>query len=100
MDFMKMDDLIELLADPGKLHTLIELYKPTAYSIIKEFVGIYKDLQNSEYYALNATGKRKAFDAYRAEGFSEDQAMVLILNDAETAQRLAESIKISSKKSR
>ena len=97
MDFMKMDDLIEIFADTEKLHTLIELYKPTVYSILKEFVNILKDLHNSEYYTLNATGKRKAFDAYVAAGFSEDQAMVLILNDLATAQRFADSINKKSK---
>lgn len=95
-----MDELIKLFADPEQIHGLIEMYKPVVYSIIKEFVGIWKDLQNSEYYTLNAAGKKKAFDAYVAAGFSEDQAMVLILNDLATAQRFADSINKSSKNSR
>lgn len=78
-----MEELLELLKDPdvlGQLHEVIEVYKPPVYSLINEFVSIWKDFINSEYYDLNAAADRRAYYAYINAGFTEDQAMQLLLN--------------------
>ena len=80
----KLEMILEMLKDPElapTVHETIDAYKKPVYRILGEFVDIWKDFQNSEYYSLTAAGKKKMFDAYIAAGFSEEQAMMLLLND-------------------
>lgn len=60
----------------------IKKYKPTVYMAFDELVKVMKDFVNYEdYYKVVAENKRNMYDAYVKIGFSEDQAMALILND-------------------
>lgn len=79
-----MEEALELLKDPegiDALRKIIEVYKEPVYSVLGEFVSIWKDFINSEYYELTAASQRKMFRAYIDAGFSEDQAMMLLLNN-------------------
>lgn len=60
----------------------INKYKPTVYMVCKEMLEIMKDfVKNDDYYKVVAENKRNMYDAYVKTGFSEDQAMALVLND-------------------
>lgn len=60
----------------------INKYKPTVYMVYKEILEIMKDfVKNDDYYKVVAENKRNMYDAYVKTGFSEDQAMALVLND-------------------
>ena len=99
----KMNELIEKLlvaamTDPdGAIEEVggyIEKYKPVAYKALKYFVDIYADyVNNRQWSGLVAKAKRNMFDAYVGVGFTEDQAMALLLNDN---IRLMENIKKTS----
>ncbi len=48
----------------------------------KEIVNVYKDYSNNtEYPTIIAKTKKNMFDAYIGVGFSEDQALALMIND-------------------
>lgn len=60
----------------------INKYKPTVYMVCKEMLEVMKDfVKNNDYYKVVAENKRNMYDAYVEVGFSEDQAMALVLND-------------------
>lgn len=60
----------------------INKYKPIVYGIAQEFVEIYKDYaNNTEYFATVAKAKKNMYDAYVNAGFTEDQALALMIND-------------------
>lgn len=60
----------------------INKYKPTVYMVFKEMLEIMKDfVKNDDYYKVVAENKRNMYNAYVKTGFSEDQAMALVLND-------------------
>ena len=64
------------------------------YDILKELMVIAKDYsENTEYPAIQAKTKKNMFDAYVNVGFTEDQALALMINDN---IRLMENIKKSS----
>lgn len=98
-----MNELIEKLlvaamTDPdGAIEEVggcIEKYKPIAYKALKYFVDIYADYDNNkEWFVLNAKVKKNMYDTYVEAGFTEDQAMALLLNDN---IRLMENIKKAS----
>ena len=74
---LKDEDLVPMI------HDLIEQCKPAVYSIISELADTWKDLENSDFYSLynlSASGSKKMFDAYINVGFTEEQAMMLLLN--------------------
>ena len=94
MDTMTKMALREMLS--GELHTeeskdtslddmikeYINKYKPTVYMVCKEMLEIMKDfVKNDDYYKVVAENKRNMYNAYVKTGFSEDQAMALVLND-------------------
>ena len=94
MDAMTKMTLREMLS--GELHTeeskdtslddmikeYINKYKPTIYMVCKEILEIMKDVvKNDDYYQVVAENKRNMYNAYVKTGFSEDQAMALVLND-------------------
>lgn len=61
---------------------LINKYKPVVYELAQELVEVYKDYSNNtEYPATVAKVKKNMYDAYISVGFSEDQALALMIND-------------------
>lgn len=98
-----MDKIIEaFMEDPETgftlLKLLIEKYKPMAYEIENIFVNIYKDFaNNTEYPAVVAKAKKNMYDAYVNAGFTEDQALALMIDDN---IRLMDNIKKVSAKSK
>ena len=64
------------------VHGYIEKYKPVVYGLGNECLEIAKDyVENDELHRLCAMAKRKTFLAYTEVGFTEDQALALMLND-------------------
>ena len=60
----------------------INQYKPVAYGLAKEYLSIAKDCTEcDELYKIKPANKKKMFDAYKEAGFTDDQALALILND-------------------
>lgn len=60
----------------------IEKYKPIVYGLAQELVEVYKDYSNNtEYPATVAKVKKNMYDAYVNAGFTEDQALALMIND-------------------
>lgn len=84
---MDSNKILELLLKNPELavntvSAIIEKYKPTVYALLEELVGIYRDYSNNtEYPAIVAKTKKNFYDAYVAAGFTEDQALALMLND-------------------
>lgn len=59
---------------------LFNQYKAPIYAILGVLFDCEKDLlANDDYFATQAKLRRKSFDAYVAEGFTEDQAMTLVI---------------------
>lgn len=66
----------------GFIREYINKYKPAVYEVAKECLEIAKDyIECDEVYKLKATNKKKMFDAYKEAGFTDDQALAIILND-------------------
>ena len=52
------------------------------YELVQEVVEIYKDYSNNtEYPSIVARTKKNMYDAYVSVGFTEDQALALMIND-------------------
>lgn len=97
-----MDKFIELLsASPelanGVISGEVEKYKPVLYAVLRELFGLFKDLvNNDEYYEVCAKSNRKRFMALVNEGFSEDQAMAIMLASMEQFRNYARTTSGSS----
>lgn len=82
-----MEKILELLmSDPEAIMPIvkeyIEKYKPTVYALLQEVMELRKDFANNkEYPSTVAKIKKNQFDAYMAEGFTEDQAIAFMIND-------------------
>lgn len=82
-----MDKILELLDSNPELivpvvKEYINKYKPVVYDLAQEVVEIYKDYSNNtEYPAVVARTKKNMYDAYVSVGFTEDQALALMIND-------------------
>lgn len=82
-----METILRLLAEnPESLgevvKTYITKYKEPIYDVLKELMIIVKDYsENTEYPAIQARTKKNMFDAYVSVGFTEDQALALMIND-------------------
>lgn len=82
-----MDKILELLmGNPEMLVPMIKeyinKYKPVVYILAQEAVEIYKDFSNNtEYPLIAAKTKKNMYDAYVSVGFTEDQALALMIND-------------------
>jgi hypothetical protein len=82
-----METILRLLAEnPESLgavvKTYITKYKEPVYDVLKEFMIIAKDYsENTEYPAIQAKIKKNMFDAYVNVGFTENQALALMIND-------------------
>ena len=65
------------------------------YDVLEGIVAIAKDYsENAEYPAIVAKTRKNMFDAYVNVGFTEDQALALMINDN---IRLMENIKKSAR---
>lgn len=59
----------------------INKYKPMVYDLAQEVVEVYKDYSNNtEYPTIVAKTKKNMYDAYVSVGFTEDQALALMIN--------------------
>lgn len=82
-----MDKILELLmSKPEMLAPVIKeyinKYKPMVYDLTQEVVEVYKDYSNNtEYPTIVAKTKKNMYDAYVSVGFTEDQALALMIND-------------------
>ena len=82
-----MNKILELLGSNPELivpvvKEYINKYKPVVYDLAQEVVEIYKDYSNNtEYPAVVARTKKNMYDAYVSVGFTEDQALALMIND-------------------
>lgn len=82
-----MDKILELLMSKPEMFVpvikeYINKYKPMVYDLAQEVVGIYKDYSNNtEYPTVVAKTKKNMYDAYVSVGFTEDQALALMIND-------------------
>lgn len=82
-----METILRLLAEnPESLgavvKTYITKYKEPIYDVLKEFMIIAKDYsENTKYPAIQAKIKKNMFDAYVNVGFTENQALALMIND-------------------
>ena len=104
-----METILKLLSEnPESLgiiaKTYIEKYKKPVYDVLEGIVAIAKDYsENTEYPAIVAKTsimtdttnqtRKNMFDAYVNVGFTEDQALALMINDN---IRLMENIKKSA----
>ena len=84
---MNMDKILELLMSKPEIlvpviKEYINKYKPMVYDLAQEAVEIYKDYSNNtEYPTVVAKTKKNMYDAYVSVGFTEDQALALMIND-------------------
>lgn len=82
-----MDKILELLGSNPELivsvvKEYISKYKTVVYDLVQEAVEIYKDYSNNtEYPAIVAKTKKNMYDAYVSVGFTEEQALALMIND-------------------
>lgn len=94
-----METILRLLMEnPENLGEVVKSYitkyKEPVYDVLKELMVIMKDYsENTEYPAIQARTKKNMFDAYVSVGFTENQALALMINDN---IRLMENIKKSS----
>ena len=82
-----METILRLLMEnPENLGEVVKSYitkyKEPVYDVLKELMVIMKDYsENTEYPAIQARTKKNMFDAYVSVGFTENQALALMIND-------------------
>lgn len=82
-----MEEILKVLMEnPENVGEIVKVYitkyKEPIYDILKELMVIAKDYsENTEYPAIQAKTKKNMFDAYVGVGFTEDQALALMIND-------------------
>ena len=82
-----MDKILELLMSKPEMFVpvikeYINKYKPMVYDLAQEVVEMYKNYSNNtEYSTVVAKTKKNMYDAYVSVGFTEDQALALMIND-------------------
>lgn len=101
------EKLIEMVISNPKMATpmvseLVDRYKPLLYGVCEELFNIYKDYSNNtEIFATVANTKKNQYDAYVNVGFTPEQAMSLVLNDAkrlkERLSKVGSNAKVSKK---
>lgn len=89
-DLKNAMDLFELLKNPEEIKALITLavsvLKPVLYHGCSEGMAMYKDyVANDEWKALVAENKFKIYQSYINAGFTEEQAMSLLLTETHEA---------------
>lgn len=100
-----MEELLKyIISNPEQagetVKALIAQYKPLVYSIIEELFASFKDLvNNDEYYRVSAQSNYKKYHSLCNAGFTEDQAMAIILRDIDSAYNTYRNVKLNSGKS-
>ena len=101
---MNLETLSSLLEEspeslPYLLNSTVEKYKPIIYSLCNALFAMWKDLANNkDYFSTGAVFNKNQYDAYVEAGFSEDQAMMLLLRDKINIQEAIKNTKIDFKK--
>ena len=108
MNFNMDDETTKALVDAAKenpmaavelVKQVIDLYKPAAYGILHELLGIYKDYaNNTEFQETRARVFRNSYDAFVNVGFTADQAMALIINDNLQLMKASKTLSKNTKK--
>ncbi len=99
-----MEKILELLmSNPEAIVVVVKeyinKYKPMVYDLAHEVVEVYKDYSNNtEYPAVVAKTKKNMYDAYVSAGFTEDQALALMINDNIQLMKNVKQISSSSSK--
>ena len=72
---------------------LVKQYKPVAYAVLGELFGVYKDwVNNQDYFGTEAKFTWNRFKALTNCGFTQDQAMAIILKeDRQFEQQIAKN---------
>lgn len=99
-----MEELIKEIVkmDPENLgvilHGYVDQYKPLVYVIGRELLGIYKDyVDNNGLAELEAKSAKKKYNAYVNVGFTEEQAMTLLVNSNIAFSKAVQSANTSIK---
>lgn len=78
---------------------MVDVYKPAAYGILNELLGIYKDYaNNTEFQETRARVFRNSYDAFVNVGFTADQAVAFIINDNLQLMKASKSLSKSTNK--
>ena len=99
-----MEQILRLLMEnPETLTSVIKeyvnKYKPVVYGLAQEVVEIYKDYSNNtEYPAVVAKTRKNMYDAYVSVGFTEEQALALMINDNIQLMKNVKQLSSSSNK--
>ena len=93
-----MEEILKaILNSPEGANTLIaelvKQYKPVAYAVLSELFGVYKDwVNNQDYFETEAKFTWNRFKALTNCGFTQDQAMAIILKeDRQFEQQIAKN---------
>ena len=80
------------------IENLVAQYKPIIYAVVREGFQGYKDLvANDEYFTQRAQMRHKMYTAYIEAGFTEEQAMLFLLDsDATRANTIKQLISMAS----
>ena len=99
-----MEQILRLLMEnPETLTSVIKeyinKYKPVVYGLAQEVEEIYKDYSNNtEYPAVVEKTRKNMYDAYISVGFTEEQALALMINDNIQLMKNVKQISSSSNK--
>ena len=91
----------EYTKDPtGSIQTVVgvvELAKPLVYAVLMSLFDSYKDLtENKDYFDTVAQFYRNRFDALLNVGFTEDQALAIILKRDRDIEKAISSSNVSN----
>ena len=99
-----MNELLELiLSNPDlantTVNTLFEKYKPLIYSVARQLLEVYEDfVNNDEFYSVAALANWKRFNSLTRVGFTEDQAMSIMMDDMKKLREVAKNSGVTVKK--
>lgn len=99
-----METILKILLENPELampviKEYIDKYKPVVYGIAQEVVEVCKDYSNNtEYPATVAKARKNMYDAYVNVGFTEDQALALMVNDNIQLMKNVKQISTSTNK--
>ena len=92
-----MDKVIKLmLENPEMIESMIvesvEKYKPLIKCVVNEGIKLYREYVNmEELYGLRAASRFKMYQAYLEAGFTEEQAMSMLLTSIRSEATMFQS---------